>query len=48
MADYNSKYTGSEIDSAIGKVLNNADIIIKNCIFKNGKENVSDVSWHFF
>lgn len=23
------------------------DIIIKNCIFKNGKENVSDVSWHF-
>lgn len=23
MADYNSKYTGSEIDSAIGKVLNN-------------------------
>lgn len=20
---------------------------IKNCIFKNGKENVSDVSWHF-
>lgn len=24
-----------------------ADIIIKNCIFKNGKENVSDVSWHF-
>lgn len=24
-----------------------ADIIIKNCIFKNGKENASDVSWHF-
>lgn len=24
-----------------------ADIIIKNCIFKNGQENVSDVSWHF-
>jgi hypothetical protein len=24
-----------------------ADIIIKNCIFKNGNENVSDVSWHF-
>ena len=24
-----------------------ADIIIKNCIFKNGTENVSDVSWHF-
>lgn len=24
-----------------------ADIIINNCIFKNGKENVSDVSWHF-
>lgn len=23
------------------------DIIIKNCIFKNGKENVSDASWHF-
>lgn len=23
------------------------DIIIKNCIFKNGKENAADVSWHF-
>ena len=23
MADYNSKYTGTEIDSAVGKVLNN-------------------------
>ena len=23
------------------------DIIIKNCIFKNGKENTADVSWHF-
>lgn len=22
-------------------------MIIKNCIFKNGKENASDVSWHF-
>lgn len=24
-----------------------ADVIIKNCIFKNDNENVSDVSWHF-
>lgn len=39
ITDYNLLF-----DTYENKVM---DIIIKNCIFKNGKENVSDVSWHF-
>lgn len=40
MADYNSKYTGREIDSSIGKVLNNSDNNILKSYSNLGNESI--------